>query len=119
MKKVPIYELKKYFIEIKDLYAFNILYLDEKIICMYKRLVKINDSKKIIINNVSLIYDLNNQKLISPYLKDLVNNAEELLKKYNATSDFYSNIDNLIFGAADFIYYNNGRKRLRKNIYRL
>ncbi|WP_157150401.1 hypothetical protein [Brachyspira sp. SAP_772] len=101
LKKISVYELRKYFIKIKDLYAFNILYFDEKTICMYKRLVKIDDSKEIIINNVSLIYDLNNQKLITPYFKDLVNDAEELLKEYNVKSDFYSNIDNLIFGVTD------------------
>lgn len=44
---------------------------------------------------------MNNQKLITPYFKDLVNDAEELLKKYNAKSDFYSNIDNLVFGVTD------------------
>lgn len=101
MKKISVYKLRKYFIKIKDLYAFNILYFDEKTICIYKRLIKIEDSKEIIINNISLIYDLNNQKLITPYFKDLVNDAEELLKKYNAKSDFYSNIDNLVFGVTD------------------
>ena len=101
LKKISVYKLRKYFIKIKDLYAFNILYFDEKTICIYKRLIKIEDSKEIIINNISLIYDLNNQKLITPYFKDLVNDAEELLKKYNATSDFYSNIDNLVFGVTD------------------
>ena len=101
LKKFPVYELRKYFIKIKDLYAFNILYFDEKTICMYKRLIKIEDSKEIIINNVFLIYDLNNQKLVTPYLKDLVNDAEKLLKECNAPSDFYSNIDNLIFGITD------------------
>ena len=33
--------------------------------------------------------------------KDLVNDTEALLKKYNAPSDFYSNIDSLIFGVTD------------------
>ncbi len=131
MKKVPVYELKKYFIKIKDLYAFNILYLDGKTICIYKRLVKIDDSKEIIINNVSLIYDLNNQKLISPYLKDLLNDCEELLKKYNAPKDFYSNIDSLIFGVIDsfiiimkekdyekiFIDYKNIKEYINKEHY--
>ncbi|WIH90769.1 hypothetical protein NEI02_02135 [Brachyspira pilosicoli] len=101
LKKISVYKLRKYFIKIKDLYAFNILYFDEKTICIYKRLIKIEDSKEIIINNIFLIYDLNNQKLITPYFKDLVNDAEELLKKYNVKSDFYSNIDNLVFGVTD------------------
>ncbi|MEI0684894.1 hypothetical protein R4L74_02970 [Brachyspira pilosicoli] len=101
LKKISVYKLRKYFIKIKYLHAFNILYFDEKTICIYKRLIKIEDSKEIIINNISLIYDLNNQKLITPYFKDLVNDAEELLKKYNVKSDFYSNIDNLVFGVTD------------------
>ena len=53
------------------------------------------------VNNVFLIYDLNSQKLVTSYLKDLVNDAEKLLKECNAPSDFYSNIDNLIFGVTD------------------
>ena len=115
LKKVSVYELKKYFIKIKDLYAFNILYCDEKTICMYKRFIKIQDDKEFIINNIFLTYDLNNQKLISSYLKDLINNAEEVLRKYNIPSDFYSDIDNLIFGVTDFfiiIMKENGYKKI-------
>ncbi|MDA0080249.1 hypothetical protein [Brachyspira hyodysenteriae] len=131
LKKFSVYELQKYFIDIKDLYAFNILYYDEKTICMYKRLIKIEDSKEIIINNVFLIYDLNNQKLVTPYLKDLVNDTEKLLKEYNAPSDFYSNIDNLIFLVTDsfiiimkekgldkiFIDFNNIKDYINKEHY--
>ena len=53
------------------------------------------------IDNMFMTFELGSQKLISPYLKDLVNDAEKLLKEYNAPSDFYSNIDNLIFGVTD------------------
>ena len=53
------------------------------------------------IDNMFMTFELSSQKLISPYLKDLVNDAEKLLKEYNAPSDFYSNIDNLIFGVTD------------------
>ncbi|MEI0496407.1 hypothetical protein R4J09_13510, partial [Brachyspira intermedia] len=130
LKKFPVYELRKYFIKIKDLYAFNILYFDEKTICMYKILIKI-EGKEIIINNVFLIYDLNNQKLVNPYLKDLVNDTEKLLKEYDAPSDFYSNIDNLIFGITDsfiiimkekgyekiFIDFNNMKEYINKEHY--
>ena len=115
LKKNSVYELKQYFIKIKDLYAFNILYCDEKTICMYKRFIKIQDDKEFIINNIFLTYDLNNQKLISSYLKDLINNAEEVLRKYNIPSDFYSDIDNLIFGVTDFfiiIMKENGYKKI-------
>ena len=131
LKKFSVYELQKYFVDIKDLYAFNILYFDEKTICMYKRLIKTEDSKEIIINNVFIIYDLNNQKLVTSYLKDLVNDAEQLLKECNAPSDFYSNIDNLIFGITDsfiiimkekgldkiFIDFNNMKEYINKEHY--
>lgn len=122
MKKFSVYELKQYFTKIKDLYAFNILYFDERTICMYKRLIKIQDNKEIAINNVSLIYDLNNQKLITPYFEDLVNNSEELLKKYNAPENFYNDINNLIFLITDIgiiVMSNNGYKKIfinNKNI---
>ena len=99
LKKFPVYELRKYFIKIKDLYAFNILYFDEKTICIYKRVTKIEENKKLSINNVSLIYDLNNQKLISSYFKDLVNNSDDLLKKYNVPNNFYN--DDLVFIITD------------------
>ena len=99
LKQFSTYELKQYFAKIKDLYAFNILYFDEKTICIYKRVTKIEENKKLSINNVSLIYDLNNQKLISSYFKDLVNNSDDLLKKYNAPNNFYN--DDLVFIITD------------------
>ena len=131
LKKNSVYELKQYFVKIKDLYAFNILYCDEKTICMYKRLIKIEDDKEFTINNVFLTYDLNNQKLISSYFKDLINNSEEILRKYNIPSDFYSDIDNLIFGVTDlfiiimkekgykkiFIDYKNIKEYINKDHY--
>ena len=74
---------------------------------------------------------MNSQKLVTPYLKDLVNDAEKLLKEYNTTSDFYSNIDNLIFGTTDsfiiimkekgyekiFIDYKNIKDYIKKDHY--
>ncbi|ELV06155.1 hypothetical protein H263_05907, partial [Brachyspira hampsonii 30599] len=69
LKQFSTYELKQYFVKIKDLYAFNILYFDEKTICIYKRITQIKENKKLIINNISLIYNLNNQQLISSYFK--------------------------------------------------
>ncbi|MBW5395095.1 hypothetical protein, partial [Brachyspira hampsonii] len=99
LKQFSSYELKQYFLTIKDLYAFNILYLDKKIICIYKRITQIKENKKLIINNISLIYDLNSQRLISSYFKDLVNNYSEILKKYNAPDNFYN--DDLVFLITD------------------
>ncbi|OEJ16206.1 hypothetical protein BFL38_12295 [Brachyspira hampsonii] len=99
LKQFSTYELKQYFVKIKDLYAFNILYLDEKSICIYKRITQMKENKKLIINNISLIYNLNNQQLISSYFKDLVNNSYEILKKYNAPDNFYN--DDLLFLITD------------------
>ncbi|PCG18777.1 ankyrin, partial [Brachyspira sp. G79] len=82
--------------KLKDFYnADNIVYLDDKTICVYKRFAKIEANNNLTVNNISLIIDLDNEKLISPYFKDFVNNADEILKRYN--SNFYKNIDNLIF----------------------
>ena len=86
----------KYYDKLKDFYnADNIVYFDDKTICVYKRFSKIDSDNNLTVNNISLIIDLDNEKLISPYLKDFVNNADEILKKYN--SNFYKNIDNVLF----------------------
>ena len=95
--KVLFNDIKiKYYDKLKDFYnADNIVYFDDKTICVYKRFSKIDSDNNLIINNISLIIDLDNEKLISPYLKDFVNNADDILKKYN--SNFYKNIDNVLF----------------------
>lgn len=90
-----------YYNELKEFQSFNILYYDDKTISLYKRVSNIEDLQLAEINNMFMTFDLGSQKLISPYLKDLVNNCEEILKKYNAPKDFYSNMDNLIFGITD------------------
>ncbi|MEI0516353.1 hypothetical protein [Brachyspira murdochii] len=113
LKQFSVYELKKYFLKLKDLYAFNILYLDEKTICIYKRITQAEEDKKLTINNISLIYDLNSQKLISSYFKDLVNNSDNLLKIYNAPNSFYN--DNLIFLITDMcivVMSDNGYEKI-------
>ncbi|WP_157150400.1 hypothetical protein [Brachyspira sp. SAP_772] len=90
-----------YYNELKEFKSFNILYYDDKTISLYKRVSKLEDLELAEIDNMFMIFELGSQKLISPYLKDLVNEPEALLKKYNAPSDFYSNIDNLVFGVTD------------------
>ncbi|MEI0563256.1 hypothetical protein R4K56_04480 [Brachyspira pulli] len=90
-----------YYNELKEFKSFNILYYDDKTISLYKRVSKLEDLQLAEIDNMFMTFELGSQKLISPYLKDLVNDAEKLLKEYNAPSDFYSNIDNLIFGVTD------------------
>ena len=90
-----------YYNELKEFKSFNILYYDDKTISLYKRASKVEDLELSEIDNMFMTFELESQKLISPYLKDLVNNSEEILKKYNAPKDFYSNMDNLIFGITD------------------
>lgn len=120
-----------YYNELKEFKSFNILYYDDKTISLYKRVSKLEDLKLSEIDNMFMTFELESQKLISPYLKDLVNDTEALLKKYNAPSDFYSNIDNLIFGVTDsfiiimkdkgldkiFIDYKNIKEYINKNHY--
>lgn len=90
-----------YYNELKEFKSFNILYYDDKTISLYKRVSKLEDLHLAEIDNMFMTFELVSQKLISPYLKDLVNDPEALLKKYNAPKDFYSNIDSLIFGVTD------------------
>ena len=120
-----------YYDELKEFKSFNILYYDDKTISLYKRVLKLEDLKLAEIDNMFMTFELESQKLISPYLKDLVNDTGALLKKYNAPSDFYSNIDNLIFGITDsfiiimkekgygkiFIDYNNIKEYINKEHY--
>ncbi|PPS21425.1 hypothetical protein DJ52_11075, partial [Brachyspira murdochii] len=82
-------------------------------ICIYKRITQVEEDKKLTINNISLIYDLNSQKLISSYFKDLVNNSDNLLKIYNAPNSFYN--DNLIFLITDMgivVMSDNGYEKI-------
>lgn len=90
-----------YYNELKEFKSFNILYYDDKTISLYKRVSKLEDLELAEIDNMFMTFELGSQKLINPYLKDLVNEPEALLKKYNVNSDFYSNIDNLVFGVTD------------------
>ena len=102
----------KYYDKLKDFYnADNIVYFDNKTICVYKRFAKIEANNNLIVNNISLIIDLDNEKLITPYFKDFVNNADEILKRYN----FYKDIDNLIFlitEAGIILMRESGEKKL-------
>lgn len=102
----------KYYDKLKDFYnADNIVYFDNKTICVYKRFAKIEVNNNLTVNNISLIIDLDNEKLISPYFKDFVNNADEILKRYN----FYKDIDNLIFlitEAGIILMRESGEKKL-------
>ena len=90
-----------YYNELKEFKSFNILYYDDKTICVYKRFSKLEEIKLTEINNIFAIFDLCSQKIISPYLKDLIKEPEKLLKENNAPNNFYSNIDNLVFGVSD------------------
>lgn len=87
---------------LKILDAFDISYYDNEVICVYKRTVEVDkDSKKAIVKNNSLIFELDSEKSISSYLKDLVTDSKGLLSKYDVSDYFYNNIDNLIFLLTD------------------
>ena len=90
-----------YYDKLKEFKSFNILYYDDKTISLYKRVSKLEDLQLSEVNNMFMTFELGSQKLISPYLKDLVNEPEKLLKENNVKSDFYSSIDNLIFAVTD------------------
>ena len=50
-----------------------------------------------IVKNHSFIFELNGEKSISSYLRNLVPDSKELLSKYVVPDYFYDNIENLIF----------------------
>lgn len=106
----------KYYDKLKDFYnADNIVYFDDKTICVYKRFSKIDSDNNLTVNNISLIIDLDNEKLISPYFKDFVNNADEILKRYNVPKNFYNDTGNLIFlitEAGIILMRESGEKKL-------
>ena len=86
----------------KDFRCLDISYYDDEVICVYKRTVEADkDSKKAIVKNNSLIFELDREKSISSYLKDLVTDSKELLSKYDVSDYFYNNIDSLIFLLTD------------------
>ena len=93
-----------YYNELKEFKSFNILYYDDKTISLYKRVSKLEDLQLAEIDNMFMTFELSSQKLISPYLKDLVNDAEKLLKEYNAPSDFYSIPKQLYFVKIKIIF---------------
>lgn len=70
-----------YYDKLKEFKSFNILYYDDKTISLYKRVSKLEDLQLSEVNNMFMTFELGSQKLISPYLKDLVNEPEKLLKK--------------------------------------
>lgn len=115
-ESMPFNDIKtKYYDKLKDFYnADNIVYFDDKTICVYKRFAKIEANNNLTVNNISLIIDLDNEKLITPYFKDFVNNADEILKRYD--SNFYkNNINNLIFlitEAGIILMRESGEKKL-------
>lgn len=91
-----------YYRKFKDFRCLDISYYDDEVICVYKRTVEADkDTKKAIVKNNSLIFELDTEKSISSYLKDLVVNSKELLSKYDVSNYFYENIDNLIFLLTD------------------
>ena len=91
-----------YYRKFKDFRCLDISYYDDEVICVYKRTVEVDkDTKKAIVKNNSLIFELDSEKSISSYLKDLVTDSKGLLSKYDVSDYFYNNIDSLIFLLTD------------------
>ena len=90
-----------YYNKISNFRCLDILYYDDEVICVYKRTVEVDSAKGIILKNHSLIFELESERSISSYLRDLVVDSKELLFKYELTDNFYKNIDNVIFLLTD------------------
>ncbi|WP_297285846.1 hypothetical protein, partial [uncultured Brachyspira sp.] len=91
-----------YYRKFKDFRCLDISYYDDEVICIYKRIVELDaETKKAMVKNNSLIFELDSEKSISSYLKDLVADSKELLSNYELTDNFYNNMDKLIFLLTD------------------
>ena len=87
-----------YYRKFKDFRCLDISYYDDEVICVYKRTVEADaESKEDMVKNNSLIFELDSERSISSYLRDLVSDSKELLSNYELTDNFYNNIDNSIF----------------------
>ena len=91
-----------YYRKFKDFRCLDISYYDDEVICVYKRTVESDaESKEAMVKNNSLIFELDSERSISSYLRDLVVDSKELLSNYELTDNFYNNIDNVIFLLTD------------------
>ena len=90
-----------YYRKFKDFRCLDISYYDDEVICVYKRTVEVEAPKEIILKNHSLIFELESERSISSYLRDLVVNSKELLSNYELTDNFYNNMNKLIFLLTD------------------
>ena len=91
-----------YYMKIKDFRCLDILYYDDELICVYKRTIEVDEeTNELIVKNHSLIFELESERSINSYLKDLVVDSKELLSNYELTDNFYNNIDNSIFLLTD------------------
>ena len=91
-----------YYRKFKDFRCLDISYYDDEVICVYKRTVESDaESKEAMVKNNSLIFELDSERSISSYLRDLVVDSKELLSNYELTDNFYNNINKLIFLLTD------------------
>ena len=91
-----------YYRKFKDFRCLDISYYDDEVICVYKRTVEADaGSKEAMVKNNSLIFELDSEKSISSYLRDLVVDSKELLSNYELTDNFYNNMNKLIFLLTD------------------
>ena len=91
-----------YYRKFKDFRCLDISYYDDEVICVYKRTVEADaESKEAMVKNNSLIFELDSERSISSYLRDLVVDSKELLSNYELTDNFYNNMNKLIFLLTD------------------
>ena len=91
-----------YYRKFKDFRCLDISYYDDEVICVYKRTVEADaESKEAMVKNNSLIFELDSERSISSYLRDLVVDSKELLSNYELTDNFYNNMRKLIFLLTD------------------
>ena len=91
-----------YYRKFKDFRCLDISYYDDEVICVYKRTVEADaESKEAMVKNNFLIFELDSERSISSYLRDLVVDSKELLSNYELTDNFYNNMNKLIFLLTD------------------
>ncbi|AEM21285.1 hypothetical protein Bint_0656 [Brachyspira intermedia PWS/A] len=91
-----------YYRKFKDFRCLDISYYDDEVICVYKRTIEADaGNKEAIVKNNSLIFELDSERSISSYLRDLVVDSKELLSNYELTDNFYNNMRKLIFLLTD------------------
>ena len=107
-----------YYMKIKDFRCLDILYYDDELICVYKRTVEVDEeTNELIVKNHSLIFELESERSISSYLKDLVVDSKELLSNYEHNGDECLENPNIETAERIFISSNDLKNYLNETHY--